>query len=254
MSRWSPISVVGSVAQSAVDVSCAARQAWLVNAWAERDWKTFDSHMRWLHETISKYPRVAAYHRLLAFVQLLLDRPEEAAEEARVSLSLDPVSVSGHKILADAYFHLRHLDWALGEYRATLDLKPSIEVATDCHLKSADAYLSLGLLDQATVAARMGLALQPDSSIGHYVLGHVLSSRGSFQEAVDEFRMTVYLDPGNTECHYDMGRNLEMLGRYAESVTCYAEFVRRSADTPAYNPNLVDTARARIAELRSRLG
>lgn len=81
---------------------------------------------------------------------------------------------------------------------------------------NAPAYIGLGGLlarteqmDKAIESLQQGLALDPDSELGHGNLGVQYAKMGRFEEAASHFQEAIRIAPGNAEHHLNLGMALE---------------------------------------------
>ena len=69
----------------------------------------------------------------------------------------------------------------------------------------ADNELSLERYDRALVAAKQAVALDPESYMGHYILGFALSLKEDWEKAVEELTVANRIQPNNAEILRSLG-------------------------------------------------
>jgi tetratricopeptide (TPR) repeat protein len=69
----------------------------------------------------------------------------------------------------------------------------------------ADNELSLERYDRAVVAAKQAVALDPESYMGHYILGYALSLQENWTQSVEELTKANRIRPNNAEILRTLG-------------------------------------------------
>jgi len=144
-------------------------------------------------------------HNNLGAVLLAQDRLDEAAEQFRISLLLNP-KPENHNNLGMVLFRSRQLLPAIEQYRLSLRLRP----------------------DYASARHNLGLAL---------------AALGRTSEAVEHFREALRLSPGFFEAALALGRASEELGRTAEAADAYREALRLRPQSPEARSGLAAVTR-----------
>jgi membrane associated rhomboid family serine protease len=112
-----------------------------------------------LQKFVLANPRDAIGHSELGYAYTHLNRLEEAANEYRYVLEVDPKNVSAQYDLARVYT-INHPDQAIPLYRVSL---PRLPQKSDYLYNFATALKKAGNLDQAESVASQALALDPNS-------------------------------------------------------------------------------------------
>jgi predicted Zn-dependent protease len=115
--------------------------------------------VRHLQKVVLANPRDAIGHSELGYAYTHLNRLEEAANEYRSVLEVDPKNVSAQYDLTRVYT-INHPDQAIPLYRASL---PRLPQKSDYLYNFATALKKAGNLDEAESVASQALALDPDS-------------------------------------------------------------------------------------------
>jgi type II secretory pathway predicted ATPase ExeA/tetratricopeptide (TPR) repeat protein len=133
-------------------------------------------------------------------------RPDEAAEEFRQALHLQPDSAESHRALTVALFDKGDLDGAIAEYRRVIRLEAG----------DVSAHIDLGLalyvkddLDGAVAEYGEAVRLDPKDPINHFLLGKALAKKRNLEACIAELRDAVRLRPDFAEAHDALGSALE---------------------------------------------
>ncbi|MEM9416371.1 MAG: tetratricopeptide repeat protein [Planctomycetota bacterium] len=76
-----------------------------------------------LDQLVSRYPMKGAVHALRAEAMRMSGQLEQAYDEARIAVGLDPNSIAGHQALADAAWGIDRLSQAQESYEKILELE-----------------------------------------------------------------------------------------------------------------------------------
>jgi tetratricopeptide (TPR) repeat protein len=104
--------------------------------------------------------------------------------------------------------------------------------------------------DEAMVAYRQALTLDPSIAAAHVNLGQLLHSRGEFREAERHYRAAIAIDAEDTTAAFNLGVVLEDLTRSSDAEAAYRQALTidpRFADAH-YNLGLLHEARGRHRE------
>jgi protein O-mannosyl-transferase len=148
-------------------------------------------------ETLFTHALQATRENYVALDHLAVDRiemgkPAEAIPLAQESIRIDPGSVYGHKILAQAYDVLGHPGDAVGAYHDAIAIDPA-----DAELRNnaAGALAAIGRADEAERQYNAAIQLNPQSAIAHCNLGFLLASQGRLDEAINHWQSALNIDP-----------------------------------------------------------
>ncbi len=117
------------------------------------DWKGAEREFLRAIQLSPGYP--PAHHYYANFL-LAHRRSEEAIEEARLSLKLDPVSVAAEANLADVFYYSGHPDEALGSCRKALEMEPALP---RLHEHLGRILLEKGAFSEAVTALERSVSL-----------------------------------------------------------------------------------------------
>jgi len=166
---------------------------------------------------------VANCHGLLAYWEIERDENlPRAVAAARQALAIAPD-------LAEAYIPLAlsriqtEWDWAGAEreLRTAIALDPAAPEAQ--HLYAHLCLLPTGRVEEAVVAIRLALTLDPLSPPLHASLGRALTLAGRHEEAIDALQGALELVPDFREARWQLALALEQAGRFGEALRCFEQ-------------------------------
>lgn len=123
---------------------------------------------------------------------LRLERFEDAAAAARMTIELDPAHAPSHAQLGFALLRQKRYEDALGPLQRAAHLAPT---RADVLAYRADAHAQLGNLAQAEIDAREAVRLSPVSEYAHRIRGLVAMKSRKWQEAADALTVAISLAP-----------------------------------------------------------
>jgi tetratricopeptide (TPR) repeat protein len=124
-------------------------------------------------------PRYAVAHQWYGAYLEWMGRREEAVQERRIALELEPLSTVMNFDLGQAFYVRREYDKALEQFSRTLELDPNFPSAI---LYIPLVYSQKGMHEEAIRSVRQ----VPESSVGIAVLAYVLAAGGRGPEARQE--------------------------------------------------------------------
>ena len=133
-------------------------------------------------------------------------------------LATRPCNARAHCGVAQALDAHGRLDEALEQYRISLDLDPGDPIT---HNNIGRVLANLGRYDQAVEEFAIAVRLKPDFAIAQVSLGNALRLKGDYAAAVAAHRRAVEIDPSYGDAYYNLGLDLEAQGRLNESVAAY---------------------------------
>lgn len=194
-----------------------------------------------LQRAIEGAPDNLAARLHLAFVELAMDRPGDAAARAHGVLEQDPDSAAAHVLLGQAAMAEDDAEAAIPAFERALELQPR---ATRLHYLLGQAHRKLRDLD----AARRHLEMQgpsevafPDPIIASLytdlagsaaIMQRAASAKvaGFLEASVDSYRLAVANDPTSPEARRDLGALLAQTGKLEPSADQYREALRLEPD------------------------
>ncbi len=128
-----------------------------------------------------------------------------------------------------------------GNYGQAIDLLESVQ---QMYGGDAVTYYQLGLaymaatgrdhaMEDAEMAFRTAISMQPAWAPPHHMLAESLLRRGFSKEAVEPAKEATTLDPTQSEAWMTLGRALQADGRQAEATQAFAEAARHAPPPPS---------------------
>ncbi|MFN7988972.1 MAG: protein kinase [Thermoanaerobaculia bacterium] len=221
-----------------------AVQAALARAYLAK--RTITGERSWAERAIDASSRAARLEPSLAPVQetrgridLLLGKPDEAAEAFRRALKAQPLSVEARLGLATALQKLGRNAEAGLEYRRAVETQPGWWAP---HNYLGVFLLTTGDLEGALASFRTALSLSPDNTRALENVGIALQQLGRHEEAIAEYRRSIEIRPTSSALS-NLGTCMFVLGRYAEAVQSYERATSMSPDDATLWLNLGDALR-----------
>jgi eukaryotic-like serine/threonine-protein kinase len=186
-------------AQKAVELDDTLSEACAALAFAivchDFDWlRAEEFHKR----AIALNPNSATAHNWYAFMLMQEARFDEAMEEVRRSLELDPVSPLTSMSLAWCYYHSRRLDAALATYRKIIESEPHFGYGRVVY---SWALRCAGLHAEAIEQAKKAVELAGDGQLYLTGLAAAYAGAGLVRQArdiivtLDKMSLTRYVSP-----------------------------------------------------------
>jgi len=144
---------------------------------------------------------VNAYHNFgnALYKKGMLD---EAVEKYETALQLDPKSVNAHNNLGVIYFDRGMFDQAEEHYRTALEINP---FTANANSNLGNVYLKKGMVDQAIEQYQIALQINPGNINAHTNLGVAYAARGMTDQAIEQYRTAVQMDPNNIDARNNLG-------------------------------------------------
>ncbi|MBI5382628.1 MAG: tetratricopeptide repeat protein [Opitutae bacterium] len=159
----------------------------------------------------------------------------EAVAEYRLALRTRPDLVETHNNLGNALSDLGQLDEAIAEYEFVLARQPR-------HVEALNNYgVALAMKGQTAAAIeriQAALALAPDHLSAHSNLGNVYAMTGRADDALREYRRVLELNPNDARVYNNLGNVYAGQERYAEAVEHYTRALRLAPVNPEAHANL----------------
>jgi tetratricopeptide (TPR) repeat protein len=115
----------------------------MMHTWLDWDWSSAQKEFK---RAVELEPNYARAHHLYSLFLAMLGRNEEAIEEIRRALELDPLSIIINNDVAWNYHYARDYDRAVEFYKKTLDLNPGFPMALR---ELGTVYAMKGLFEEA---------------------------------------------------------------------------------------------------------
>jgi Tfp pilus assembly protein PilF len=138
-----------------------------------------------------------------------------AVKSYRRGLEVEPDNVELLNATGFALFQQGKSDEAVVVLEKAITIDPQHAKA---HNNMALASIDIGELEMAEIHYRESLAIDPQAAI-YNDLGFVLERQGLSEEAALAYRKALELDPESSAAHYNLGASLARTGEYAEAET-----------------------------------
>ena len=159
---------------------------------------------------------------LMGYVHEVMD--DEAIEEYRRIVKLQPDSATAHAGLGLLYQKRGLMDLAINEMKTAIQLDPSFGFA---RISLSTMYQKTGMMDEAIQQLMELVEIQSGSAIIHGRLGDLYREKGDFSQAEVEFKEALKLDPQMGLAHYSLAAlYLEQGVKLDEAL----EFARRAVE------------------------
>jgi tetratricopeptide (TPR) repeat protein len=155
-------------------------------------------------------------------------RYEEAEEEYRKALKMDPNDPVAHNNLGYLLCNLNRYKESEKEYKEAIRIDPN---DAQIHHNLGDLLDYLKCYNEAEKEYKEAIRINSNDTYAHHTLGDFLEYLERYDEAEKEYREVIRINPNDADAHTNLGTLLKHLKRYAESEKEYKEAIR-------LNPNL----------------
>ena len=196
----------------------------------------YDEAIPLLQRAITQNPEDPQNRCLLALCLINVGRAEEAVEMAGSAIALDPNAEWPHRIRSQALAAIGKGNKAMQEAEEAVRADPN----------EAKAFFVLGerllqrrwRLKQAAEAARRGLALDPDSFLGHDLLARIELRRRHWKQAEIGYRKALEMQPQNWVLMNNLAIALRGQGRQREAIAMLENAARANPRSTLAQRNL----------------
>jgi protein O-mannosyl-transferase len=171
----------------------------------------------------------AKAHNALGSIAVRKQKFDEAIDEFRQAIDLDPTSATAHLNLAIQLAEAGNLAEAEVQFRRSIELLPS--GAGPAYFNLATCQMKHGLPDAAIVSFRQAVKADDSLVMAHINLGNLLVDRGNdldADEASSHFRRAIKLDPNVALPYYRLAGLLRKRGRDSEAARFEEQGVKAS--------------------------
>jgi len=192
----------------------------------EAYWRKYEASKepQWVEHAINNGQRAVELNDFLAPVHITLGlihkgtgRYQEAIQEFKQALKLDPVSHDAYRGLAIAYLRLNKVEQAEATLRKVIELKPDYWAG---YYDLATFYLNLGRHEDAVKQLHKAVTLVPDGFYAHNDLGALYFNLGRWTDARKMWERSLEIEP-NYAAYSNLGilHHIEM--RYGDAARMY---------------------------------
>ena len=148
-------------------------------------------------------------------------RYEEAIDEFRAILEVDPEYAPAYAGMGDALFRMRLYEDALAALAGALSLQPDLPTAGALYRLMGRCEQELGRPDAALPHYERALQIDPDDALAIDLLARLQFVRERYLEAFDLYRTLVEIDPDSAQTHANLGATLYHLGRVEDAIRSF---------------------------------
>ncbi len=175
-----------------------------------------------LKEALRLDPGYIEVHNNLAVTYDKMNRFEEAIAELEEALRLNPAYIEAHSNLGNIYARAGMYEEAIKELHEALRLNPGYAVA---HNNLGNIYALQEKKHKACKEFEEALHLNPDYACARNNLGSVYADMGMYKEALKEFEEALRIDPGLSEAYRGIGSVYYSIGSYERSINSWVRAV-----------------------------
>jgi tetratricopeptide (TPR) repeat protein len=199
----------------------------------------------WIGQTRSKTPEVeqtariasdlpssARAHWKYGFALHKADRIDQAGEQYRIALRLNPNQKEVHFGLGQVLAAQSQLSEARSELEEALRSEPR---NGEYHSEYGCVLERLGQKDEAGTEHLTALRLAPKSGRNHYEYAMFLFRQDKLDQAIPEFETALKYNPNHPEAHYHLGRALFVKGDLEGAKLHYLETARLDPKAPVHS-------------------
>lgn len=190
-------------------------------------------------DVVRNAPNLERARMNLGLLLLRAGRDEEAGEQFRELVRLDPANPGAHTNLGIVQRNLGRSDEALRSLEAALEVKADFPEA---HLQLGVTYGMLGRDREGVEALRRAVALRPWYPEAHANLGALLGKLGLLDEAAAAFEQALAHRPGYDTARYNLGLTRLRQGRETDASRHAAQLARSSPSLAAALRREIDAA------------
>ncbi len=187
----------------------------------------FSSNLALWTDTVRVSPHSYEAYDGLGLEYAHLGRAEQAADDYRRALALNPVFPQAHYNLGILLYHTGHVEEAMKEYRTAFALKPDY---TGAYCNLGMVLLQRGEIQPAIALFRKTLEIDPNFVQALNNLGVALTRLGRNEEAIPEFEKSLVGDPEESQIHYNLAGALAKVGRIDEAFAEYRAALKLRPD------------------------
>lgn len=186
-------------------------------------WATAES--LWI-DVVRKSPNLARGHVNLGRAFIAEKRFQEAEQQLRRAMTLEPADSRAYQALAALYYQQQRYQDGLTTARLAMTKRYADLPAI--HLLMANSYLKMKNIPQALAEINRAMALYPDSSDAYETLGIAYGLAGQPRKAEQAILKAIAIDPHNGHAFLTLGIAYDRQRRFPEAVAAIKTALAKS--------------------------
>ena len=145
---------------------------------------------------------------------------DESLTELKRAVELNPEEPKARYNIAFAYMAKQMTMEAIQEYKTAIDLfslKKDVKKEAEAHLYLSVAYSLMENHDEALLACKKAIELNPELEDGHYFMGVCYYKNNMYDEAIAALKKTIVLNPKAEKAHSVLHVIYDKLGMVEEA-------------------------------------
>ena len=184
--------------------------------------RNFKTAIELYSQAIEKAPGFLLLYILLGDVYRSLGRAEDAINEYRMALWIDPLNVQAYKSLCSTYEEQGDYDNAIRIYEKLIEMHPADAIY---HSNLANIYYLKGDIRSAISCYHTAITINPNSnwtSVIAQTLGYVLQeTKENYDAAISAYQSASILNPNDVDIYISLGSVFYDKGDYNNALTVY---------------------------------
>lgn len=188
----------------------------------------FPKSIEYTKMRIALYPDDAIAHNNLGWYYYNLGRFEDASEEYKTTVRIDPKSTLTYSGLIWVYLDkLGEPDSALTWSEKMISDNPQNAWG---YIDLGSAWICFDSLSRAESAFKKAREINPGISMNLFRLAHTCRLQGRYDEAIAVLKDNLVKNPYDAPALYDIGVNYQLMGNREEAVKYFTTFKKSAAD------------------------
>lgn len=141
--------------------------------------------MSQMQKSIDMMPSTEQPRIIRAMILLKQNKVDDAANEAKKVVEINPRNALAHNILGSAYMAKGVYEKGMAELNMALDIDPTL---ADAHIKKGAYYISQGRLKEAEIDLKTAVEVAPEALNSRVLLANYYVKRREYKKALDMLR------------------------------------------------------------------
>ncbi len=147
----------------------------------------------------------------------------QAQGSCEKAIAFDANQAESHACLGMVYEGMGKYEDAVNQYRRAVEIEPTRD---DAIRGLASAYAKLGRMDEAERTLQVAIGVRPQYWKGYNSLGALYMNEGRYEEAAKMFSQVVALAPDSFRGFSNLGATYVRLGRYPEAIKSLQDSIK----------------------------